>query len=373
MDNYKQLDLNGNVYQGRTFEDIWKEIRPNPEQDKKKQETLGQFFPVVKKQYPQDWKAYDASHTNQYPLFLKLLTSLVENAIPLQEQIGKGRKKISVRTKLICMAIKVYFRADLRKTESILKELQASGYIDKVPCFKSIDNFFLDKELSCLLSELILLTSLPLALIENTGAIDSTGFSVSKLVNWNNFKWGKIEGKERIWRKAHAVIGTTTNVVISVEVTEKNVGDATMVDKVIGKKTKYFAMKDFVADMAYSSRNIVKFLSMLGLNPWIPFKSNASGQSKGVRLWHTLYDKFIRENKIYMQKYHRRSNVETVFHMVKQRFGDNLLTKHLDSNINEIKVKFLCHNITVLIQEAFERDIKVDFEECVKIKSLCNY
>ena len=66
--------------------------------------------------------------------------------------------------------------------------------------------------------------------------------------------------------------------------------------------------------------------------------------------------------------YHARSNVETCFHMLKSRFGDHLLTKNLAANSNELKTRVLCHNLTILIQEAFELGIKLSLDVCVKMK-----
>ncbi len=145
-----------------------------------------------------------------------------------------------------------------------------------------------------------------------------------------------------------------------------------MFEDVVGTRPKYFDMKNFVADKAYLSRKIFTFINNLGLNPYIPFKSNSKATSRGCRLWGDLFRKFNEQNAFYMNKYHQRSNIETGFHMVKQRFGDHLMTKNKTANVNEIKIKFLCHNLCVLIQEAFERNIGIDFESCVIKGNLCN-
>jgi len=323
----------------------------------------------VKPNYSQDWKAYDTAKTNEDELFKKLLSELLLLAIDEPMHKTTGRRGYSLRDKIFCMTVKVFYRSDLRKATSILKELRLMHYIDKVPCFKSIDNFFNDKQLSKQLDTLILITALPLAELETTGALDSTGFSTSRFERWFEYKWGKHEGKERVWRKAHACCGCTTNVFLSVEVTEKDVGDASMYEKVIGQKTKLFDMKTFVADKAYLSREILRFLEKLGLNPYIPFKSNSIGAPKGYHIWRKMFDEFKYNNERYMRIYHRRSNIETSFHMVKTNYGNSLLTKNYDANVNEIKIKFLCHNICVLIQEAFESDISIDFEECVRMRN----
>lgn len=348
---------------------IYQQVNPA---DGSRQIGLDGFLPAEiqpfgeRRTYGQNWAAYDEAKTNEDGLFKQMLQELLLLAVPDDPLPKKGRKPFGIRERLFCMCVKVYYRSDLRKAESILKELKRLHYIDRVPCFKSLDNFFNDGSLSIILDELILLTALPLAGLEDTGAIDSTGFSTSKFDRWFNYKWGKPEGKERRWRKAHAVSGCKTNTILSVEVTKKNVGDAKMFEKVVGDKTKYFDMQNFVADKAYSSRRIMNFLHELNLLAYIPFKKNARGTKQGSLLWAEMFQHFNRDRDRFMKVYHRRSNVETCFHMVKQRFGDNVRTRTMNANVNEIKVKFLCHNICVLIQEAFESNISVNFEECVK-------
>jgi len=360
-DRYEDLSKQGEWI----YKTVYPPLKSSVKDDKNDlQETIDSF--ILKRyneqlSYPQDWSSYDKAKTNQDIFFKKLLHELLFLSVK-----DKSNRGYSIKDKLFAMCIKVFYKSDLRKCQSILKELKNLNYINKVPCYKSIDNFFNDKDLTKLLDDLIFISSLPLANIEHTGAIDSTGFSISRFENWNNYKWGTTEGKERVWRKAHASMGCTSNIFLSVEITPKNVGDAPMFEKVVGKRTQYFEMKNFVADKAYSSRNIVRFIYNLGMNPYIPFRSNATGRSKGVGEWVTLFQKFKNQNALYMKKYHQRSNIESGFHMVKTRFGDHLMTRNYVANVNEIKVKFLCHNIMVLIQETYERDIKIDLESCVK-------
>ena len=45
---------------------------------------------------------------------------------------------------------------------------------------------------------------------------------------------------------------------------------------------------------------------------------------------------------------------------VKAKFGDALKSKSETGQANEILLRFLCHNICVLIQEAHELGIKIE-------------
>ncbi len=346
----------------------------NIHHDRSSQELLADYMFKSEgkpKKHTQNWPQYDLAKTNEDRLFKELLRELLFLSIEKDHKPKRGRPSYSVQDKIFCMAIKVYYRSDLRKAQSILKELKRLGYIRNVPCYKSIDNFFNDEKLSKVLDDLILLSSLPLAELEETGAIDATGFSLSRFARWFEHKWGKTEGKERIWRKAHAACGCRTNTILSVEVTEKNVHDNPVLQKVLGNRTSFFDMKYFVADRAYSSKKTLEFIHKLGMVPYIPFKKNITGKQGGSLIWGQMFAHFKANNHLFMQRYHRRSNVETCFSMVKGRFGDGLMTRNFAGNVNEIKMKFLCHNICVLITEAFESNISINFEECVKKKSLC--
>ena len=62
-----------------------------------------------------------------------------------------------------------------------------------------------------------------------------------------------------------------------------------------------------------------------------------------------------------MKHYHKRSNVETVFYMIKTKFKDYVRTKDETGQFNEVLLKILCHNICVVIQEIHELGIAADF------------
>ena len=63
----------------------------------------------------------------------------------------------------------------------------------------------------------------------------------------------------------------------------------------------------------------------------------------------------------FMQNYHKRSNVETTFSMVKTKFGERLRSKGRTAQVNEVLCKVLCHNICCLIQSMYELGLKPKF------------
>ncbi len=59
-----------------------------------------------------------------------------------------------------------------------------------------------------------------------------------------------------------------------------------------------------------------------------------------------------------MEHYHKRSNIETAYSMIKGKFGSALRRKSDTGQINEVLCKVLCHNICVLVQATHELGIE---------------
>ena len=101
------------------------------------------------------------------------------------------------------------------------------------------------------------------------------------------------------------------------------------------------------ADKAYLSEASLAGIGRHGANPYIPFKSNATGE--GSPRWRRLFAYFTLNEESWRTHYHRRSNVETTFSMIKGKFGDSVRARSETGQVNEILLKVLCHNVVVLI------------------------
>jgi hypothetical protein len=60
----------------------------------------------------------------------------------------------------------------------------------------------------------------------------------------------------------------------------------------------------------------------------------------------------------FLAHYHRRSNVETTFSMIKRKFGEALKSKSYEGQVNEVLCKVVCHNICCLISAMHELNIQ---------------
>lgn len=64
-----------------------------------------------------------------------------------------------------------------------------------------------------------------------------------------------------------------------------------------------------------------------------------------------------------MEHYYKRSNVESTFGAIKQKFGENLKSKKPVSQKNELLCKILAYNITVLIHEMVGERIMIELRD----------
>lgn len=318
---------------------------------------------TVKKTYRQEWPAYNAAQTNEKEHFQKLLSELVKGiGEPSQKT---GRPRLPFQDMIFSAAFKVYSTVSARRFMCDLKDAEAKGYISKLPCYNSIFNYFDDEALTPYLKMLIEESALPLQAIESSFAVDSSGFSTSRFVQWVQAKHHDPKLLERRdWVKVHLMCGVKTNVVTAIEVTDRYVGDSPQFKGLVEATGRNFTMQDVSADKAYLSVANLQTVIDHHAMPYIPFKAN-SDPNKPIKnkntVWRRMYYYFCYNQEHFLASYHKRSNVESTFSMIKAKFGDSLRSRTKTAQINDALCKVLCHNLCCLIQSMYELGIKAEF------------
>lgn len=313
---------------------------------------------------PFNWSNYNLSQTKEKTLFLRLLYELC-NLTEGDAYMGKGRKPRPSPHMIFCMCLKVYLGTSSRRLISDIELCKQKNYIDFTPHFNSVSNYFNSKIIKHHLQYLIGLSALPLAQLEDKFAIDSTGFSERKYLD----RWSAIRqsfSKHQQYKKAHCIYGVYSNIIPQVQVTEGTAHDSPYFQALLESAANNFDVKEITADMGYLSRENLNYADGLGITPYIPFKKNSTGHSRGSPMWAKMYRYFKSNKEEFMKHYHVRSNAESGFFMIKQKFGGSISYKLPIAQTNEILCKILCHNICVLIQEMFLSKVEVDFNSCAK-------
>jgi len=317
-----------------------------------------------KRIYSQNWENYNEAQTKEKLMFYKLLDELL-NVVP-KRTYTFGRPRKSLRDMIFCCMIKIYTNTSSRRTISDLELAKQAGYIKDVPHFNTLLNYFDDSGMKMVLEYLITISALPLKSIEESFAMDATGFGTHRFDRWVDAKYKLKKVPQGKFMKAHVTCGTKTNIITAIEVTPGNVNDTIMFSPLLKETTKHFYVKEISADKGYISRANLDLATKLNAMPYIPFKSNATGRSHGSPTWKKMFKLFTENYEEFAKHYHKRSNVETCFAMIKRKFGDFCRCKSERSIINEILAKVLTHNIVCLIHEIFELKLEIDFKDISK-------
>ena len=306
------------------------------------------------------WHIYNDAQTHEQERFTELLQDLCEG-IPT-EQPKTGRPRLAMGDVVFSLASRAYSTKSGRRFDSEIRDAEQKGLVSKAPSYNSAFRYLENPELTPLLKSLIEETAKPLKAVEVDFAVDSSGFATNTYSRCYDHKWGKMRSEAK-WVKAHLICGVNTHIVSSIEITPTESADAPFLTPLVNATAKTFNINEVSGDKAYSSRKNLHAVENVGGTAYIPFKSNTTtGVGKtfdGIwsRMWH--YYNFNREQ--FLEHYHKRSNVETVFIMIKTKFGGSVRAKTPVAQVNEALCKVLCHNICVLIQSIYELGLEPVF------------
>lgn len=311
----------------------------------------------AKKTYKQDWPSYNLAQSIEKHRFQELLFDLCRG-LPDLPPPKTGRRPHRTRDMVFAAAFKVYSTFSSRRSSSDLRDAHARGHLTRpVPGMK-VSSFLESDALTPILQDLIRLSSLPLKAVEVDFAPDSSGFSTSRFVKWHDEKYG-VERSGHDWVKAHIMTGVKTNIITAAEIYGRDANDSPILPSLLRTTAQGFTVKEVPADKGYSSVENIEAIVAAGATPFIAFKTSATGGSGG--LWERAYHFYSLHREQFLASYHKRSNVESTFSMVKAKFRDGVRSKTDAAMRKEVFCKLLCHNICCLIQSQCELGIEPAF------------
>lgn len=324
----------------------------------RKQGCMMEETEKVRKTCPQEWHEYNLAQTKEKAHFQELLYQLCQQ---IEEPIQTfGRPRMALADVIFGAAYKVYSTISGRRQQHDLKQAHVRGMVSRPAHYNTIFKYLDLKMLTPYLHQLIRESSLPLKTVETDFAVDSSGFRVKGFVRWFNTKYGK-EVENHDWLKVHLMCGVKTNIVTSVEITERHANDSPHFRPLVTQTAESgFTLREVSADKGYSGTKNLRLVEKYEGKPYIKFKDNARGDGK-CEVWNRIFHSYALHREEYLEHYHKRSNVESTFWMIKSKFGEQIRSKVRTAQTNEALCKVLCHNICVLIQSMYELGIEVDF------------
>ncbi len=307
--------------------------------------------------YKQAWPAYDRAQSREKDRIQELLFDLCRE-LSESENAARGRRPHTVKDSVFSMVFKVYSTVSARRFSSDLREAHKRGFLSAdVPGIK-VCKFMENPDFTPILKALIARSAAPLKAVETGFAVDSSGFGSSKFEKWFDHKYGVTRSK-CVWVKAHIACGVKTNIVTAIRILDKDAADSPQFVPLVTETARTFAIGEVSADKAYTSLENFEAVAGFGGTAFMAFKQNATGAKGG--LFQKMFHFFKFKQDEYMNHYHKRSNVESTFSMMKRKFGDAVRSKSDTAMVNEVLCKVLAHNLCVLNQEECELGIEAMF------------
>ena len=231
--------------------------------------TTTESVKFTKKTFSQDWPRYNAAQVAERETVQALLRGLCDG-IETPAHTGRGPKPIPLSDVVFGLVMKTYSTVSGRRAASGIKACETAGEIGRAPAYNTLFTAFGKPEMTEILTSLIEQSAAPLSGVESKFAIDSTGFGTSTYVSWYSAKYGK-EMKRAKWLKAHVCVGTDTNIVTSVNVTEGSDHDSPELPALVESTAERFTMGEVSADKAYLSGD-----NLARSKPWAAVRSSPS-------------------------------------------------------------------------------------------------
>lgn len=296
---------------------------------------------------------------------IRLLPTLLRelcSGVPEEERDPHkaGRPPIPLRDQVYCTIQKVHLGFSARRSSGHRHAAAAAGHIAAAPYFDVSSKVLCREETTPVLMDLLARSALPFRGIESRCAIDSTGFRTTKFHYYRNEKYTPTRKNQ--WLKAHALIGVKTHAVLAVEITSGSAGDSPQFGPLLTRAHNAgFDLEEVLADKAYNSRANFEIAKDLGVEAYIPFKSNSTGRAGGSSAYHKMFLFFTYHREKFEEHYRTRGQVEVTFGAIKQKIGETITSRKFTAQVNELLAKLVVHNLTMLIQAMYGFGILPDF------------
>ena len=150
-----------------------------------------------------------------------------------------------------------------------------------------------------------------------------------------------------------------THVVTAVEILDRDAADSPQFKPLVKATAQNFTIGEVSADKAYLAAENIDAVFEHGGTPYIAFKANSTGSIGG--LFEKMFHFYSLNRDECLARYHKRSNVESVFSMIKAKFRDSVRSKTDVAMRNEVLCKIIAHNLCCLIMSQFELGIEPVF------------
>ncbi|MEA2066269.1 MAG: IS5 family transposase [Thermotogota bacterium] len=186
-------------------------------------------------------------------------------------------------------------------------------------------------------------------------AVDSTGFRTGKSSIWYDIRIRR-KNTKRDCIKLHISMDVDTGIIHWFTITPSKRHDSPEFSTLMKHLPK---LGDVYGDKGYSSRKNCQIVADKQGKPYLLFRDNATNKAKGKPAWIISIRSYKKHKEKWLDTYHARSIVESVFSSIKRRWGSFLRSRRKWMQKKELSLKVLSYNIKQVLLISYAKESKI--------------